>query len=267
MLKDHVFHWKNVVIGNDLNAVLQAYKKNSFVIIGNYTDVFVFDTIGTDGDLGGITQQVSELSVRDSLAYDIFNSGRNPFGDKVEAIYLEEDNLLSVKIKNTHERAKVRFESLDIFDMSNAFYFPKDFDEEITNYRVFDWFDVKSGMKHELDLLEGVDDLVKKIYFFKTKRIPGSSFKDLVVESILTPKQLYDINYSDSIVRLKTMDMMKAAGIKGAKNGPKSYLSVDIRLARRQILPVKKERVAVHKQMTFKNLRSPKILPSKILRL
>ena len=267
MLNRHVFHWKNVVIGSDLNAILQAYKTSSFVIIGNHTDVFIYDTIRANCNLGKLTQHVSELHARDSLLYKIFNAGRNPFGDKVEAVYLEEENMLSVKIKNVQERVKVKFEKLDIFDMMNAFYFPQEFNEEIKEYRVFDWFDVKSGMKHDIESLEDTTNLAKKIHFFKTRRIPGSNFKDLVSESVLTPKQLYDINYSDSIVRLKVMEMMKDAGIRGAKNGPNNYLSVDIRLDRRQILPVKKEKVVTHKHLTFKNLDPPKILPSEILRL
>ena len=41
-------------------------------------------------------------------------------------------------------------------------------------YRVFDWFDVRSGTSHDHDSLETEDAFCSKIYFYKSERIDGN---------------------------------------------------------------------------------------------
>ena len=60
---------------------------------------------------------------------------------------------------------------------------------------------------------------IKKIIFFKSRRPNINRTKDAVAISVMSDKTLNDINYSEGIARLKTLDIMKKAGMRGTKNG------------------------------------------------
>ena len=79
---------------------------------------------------------------------------------------------------------------------------------------------VKSGMKHEYDLIYDKADFVNELIFYPSERIDGEhNLKDVVGVSYLSKEQLDDFEYSDINARFKTLYMMKQAGIKGARNG------------------------------------------------
>jgi len=136
---------------------------------------------------------------------------------------------------------KVAYDNLRIFDTVNVGGLSADYEEEVRGYRVFDWFDVRSGMRHDIDqIVDEESDFVKKIYFYLSDRIDGNQDKkDMVAESFLDKEQIHDIEYSDSISRLKAIKMMKDAGIKGKKNGRGKFLSIKIDLWKREIKKVK----------------------------
>jgi len=140
---------------------------------------------------------------------------------------------------NIFSRQFLRFSNLRVFDTDNVHGLPFP-DFEIEKYRVFDWFAVKSGMKHNHDHFYDDSEFVKKIYFYLSPRIAGNKqYKDLVAESFLTKKQLNDIEYSDSISRLKILHIMRNAGIKGTGHGNGYNLPLRIELQKREILPIK----------------------------
>ena len=72
--------------------------------------------------------------------------------------------------------------------------------------KVIDWFNVKSGMNHQIDKINTESDFVKEILFYPSIRMSGvdKNKKDLVAISFMKEKQLHDVEYSDSYVRLKT---------------------------------------------------------------
>ena len=73
-----------------------------------------------------------------------------------------------------------------------------------------------------------------------SERIDGNTqYKDLVSKSTLSKEQLHHPDYSDSMSRLKTIAMMKEAGIKGTSNGSSQHLPIRIELYRREVQPNK----------------------------
>ena len=94
------------------------------------------------------------------------------------------------------------------------------FDEEIKEFSVYDWFQVKSGKMHDLDFVYGDSKFVNKL-IFHTPRDPKSykRGKDVVAVSYLSEEDLENINYSPGIARLKAAIMMKESGIRGRRNG------------------------------------------------
>jgi hypothetical protein len=63
------------------------------------------------------------------------------------------------------------------------------------------------------------DDFINKVIFYPTQRAENKNFKDLYAESYLTDEQLADFDYSETMARFKILKMMKAAGMRGERNG------------------------------------------------
>lgn len=248
-MNGHIYHYDEVVIGNCLSSVLYAHKAGSYFIYNVTNGVFSLDTIDNE-----ITSQdlvfspgSSEKKVITEILYDITLKGLSSVSGKIQSIRVEEE-----KLKIITENSKViqiKYNKLRIFNLDKISSLPVLVSEEIKGYRVLDWFNVKSGMKHEhQSLADTSNDFVNQIYFYPSSRIDGNkgrSYKDLVAESFLSESQIGDASYSDSISRLKVLDMMKTADIRGTGNGKDTkgrqrYLPVKIELSKREVFPIKK---------------------------
>ena len=262
---EHTYHCEQIVIGSGLNAVLYAYKTNSIFIDNSVDPLFPFDEIGLGFSLGNklLSPKTSPLEVFNSLAYEMASSGRSPYCGLVEGIrIIPEENKLNIITKNGHV-SKCTFNKLRIFDISMVSGVPFDEETKIQHYRVFDWFNVRSGMKHEHEYILGDDDFCKKIYFYISKRIDGNkNKKDLVAESIMNEEQLNDFDYSDTIARIKTTSMMKQVGIKGTGNGVGKNLPIKLELFKRDIRPVKFSNYVEKSNIVFDNRDPAELIES-----
>ena len=241
MLRDHIYNLNKVVIGNKLDAIIYAYKTSSHILFNNMDSIFPFDALVHEVDLGDIKFDpgTTKLEAWRCLSYALNMKGLHPFGSDIESIRLNmSENEITI-YSNFFPRQKLRFSTLHTFDTDNVHGLPFS-DFEIEKYRVFDWYAVKSGTKHQYDYLCDDSEFIKKIHFYLSPRIAGNKqYKDLVAESFLTKKQLNDVNYSDSISRLKILQMMKSAKIKGTGNGNGYNLPLKIELQKREVLPIK----------------------------
>jgi hypothetical protein len=241
LLRDYIYDFDSIVIGSNLDAILYAYKTSSHILFNSMAIIFPFDALVHEIDLGDIkfSKGTTELEVWEYLSYNLNLKGLHPFGEKLDSIRVSLDkNEISMSSKFFSEQ-KLRFSSLHVFDTDNVHGLPFP-DFKIEKYRVFDWYAVKSGAKHEYDYLYDDSEFVKKIHFYISPRIHGNKqYKDLVAESFLTRKQLSDTGYSDSISRLKILQMMKDAGIKGTGHGNGYNLPLRIELQKREVLPIK----------------------------
>ena len=247
LLKNHLFHWKEIAIGGNLNAYIYANEKSSYIISNTLDRVFTFDATSFNYDLGigeSFPKGSKKIDLFDALAYKLSFQGLSPFADKVSSIRLEENNTLKIATKNARV-FRVSYDKLRIFDTTNVHDLPFEAEKVTKGFRVYDWFDVNKGAQHDVDLIEDNNSsLVRKITFYPNERDPGNNNnKDLVAESFLTEEQLYDPEYSDTYARLKVLSMMKQHGIKGPlngtdRNGRVVYRPLKIELNRREIIPV-----------------------------
>ena len=178
-----------------------------------------FETHTLDLNTLGIKEpNTSSLWLWERLFFYLSMAGLIPLAEKPVSLRVS-DNI--VKASTAKARmAKIRFKKLTIFDDFGVtgIGIPTQKTEE--KYKVYDWFDVRSGMKHSHDVLYNEENFVKQIIFYKTLRIDGDhEFKDAVAISYLTKEQLEQFEYSDINARFKTLYMMKEAGIRGARNG------------------------------------------------
>lgn len=253
-LREHTYHYEQIVIGSGLNAVLYAYKTNSVFIDNSVDTLFPLDEIGFSYDLGNQVLKPEDkcLDVFNSLAYHMVCSGKAPYSGLVEGIrIIPEENKLNVITKNGHV-SRCTFNKLRLFDTNDVSGLPFDEETKTEHYRVLDWFNVRSGMKHDHNFILSDDDFCKKIYFYISKRIDGNKDKkDLVSESLMSEHQLNDFDYSDTIVRLKTISLMKESGIKGTGNGVGKNLPIKLELANREVREVKSSNYVEAGDITF----------------
>ena len=240
-LGKHTYYYEQIVIGSKLNAVLYAHKTNSIFINNSVDRIFPFDKVGISANVGNalLEPKDSERDIFNSLVYDISLAGRSPFSGIVENLRLDPENdELHVITKNGYT-SRCKYKSIRIFDSTMVSGLPFDEATTLLHYRVLDWFNARSGAQHKYDCLRGDDSFCKKIYFYLSPRIDGNKTKkDLVVESIISKENIDNVDYSDTIARLKTVSMMKEAGIRGTGNGIGKFLPIKLELTRREKIPI-----------------------------
>ena len=107
-------------------------------------------------------------------------------------------NNFSITVVTTDkQRINIKFKELLAFDKDRDSY-----------YLVYDWFYVKSGATHELEVLMNGDGFCSQIIFHPTIR-PSlrKEIKDICVVSKIACEDIDHIDYSPIYVRLKTLKM------------------------------------------------------------
>jgi len=206
-MRSHTYKLEELVIGYGLNAILYAYLNNSTILINGSQKPFRFD----------LWEGKQKADIWSEKLFALSLIGKCPLADKVDSIRVE-DGQVSVMTKNLRQ-IKIGFEKLRIFDGDSVEGL--DFTEKIEQYRVFDWFNVRSGMRHEFDKIETISNFVKCIHFYPSDRLDGNHLdkKDLVTESFIDISNIDDFDVSSTVARLKTLATMKENGIKGTRNG------------------------------------------------
>ena len=220
---NHTYNFDEVVIGNSFESLRHAHLQDCHHILNAKPQIFWLDKFKGE----------SKEDAWAKLSHQHALKGLSPLADKVKSIRFEDENL--IKITTFNERIFiVQYKQCYVYDLDNVSGL---FEEHKTSpelYHVYDWFDVHSGMRHEHVLLEdNNDNFVQKVYFFISTRIDGNKEgKDLVSYSRLTRSQLTNPDYSDAIVKLKTIKMMQENGI----------IKPSLNLWKREVFPIK-ERV------------------------
>ena len=128
------------------------------------------------------------------------------------------------------------------------------------NYEVYDTLAFMRGGKHHLDLIESSDPFCNKTWFYPTPRVDGKSpFKDACVISILSDDQIDDFDFSETVVRLTTVQKMKDLGLRGPRNGYQEDGSIRYRSFKTQALDRRKYLVSPPLWIETDTIKVPKI--------
>lgn len=162
----------------------------------------------------------SDRELWELLIFVLSLSGQLPMADKTSSISIQDDILKATTSRS--RMARFKFKKLFVYDDAGVSGLP--LLKESTKYpsRILDWFDVRSGMEHDHEILTSDQDFVKEIIFYPSERMGSQKKrirKDLVAVSYLSEDQLLNFDYSSTMARFKITQMMKDAGIKGARNG------------------------------------------------
>jgi len=247
-IRDINIECDKLVIGSTLEALTYSYLNNIPFVCSRLSPPHRFDYFDPEDDLSVFGMEnkskLAQSGLWEKLFFYLSVAGLCPLTDKAVSLRITNNTLKAPTAKA--RMAKIHFNELIVFDDKDVFGLGV---HKIENkkYKVYDWFDVRSGMKHEHDRIEDTTDFINHILFYPSDRVEGNhNFKDAVAVSYLTEKQLDDFEYSDINARFKTLYMMKQAGIRGARNGRDmldktkyKYYSVKIENAKREIIKPK----------------------------
>jgi hypothetical protein len=217
----HIYRKETIVIGNSVSPLLYAYKNNLPVISASPKAPFRFDKINDEYDLSFLGlepfKEYHQRQIYQRLHMLLGLAGNSPLSSNAAGLRIT-DNLLTATTKN-HRVIRFEFDKLVIFDDEGVAGLPHMTREERGGNRVIDWINVRRGCTHEFDEIHGDDDFVKHIIFYSSERADNTRLKDAVAISHLTDEQVGDFDFADTMVKFKVQKMMKAAGIRGPRNG------------------------------------------------
>ena len=260
-MNGHFYKKDKVVIGGTLAAAVYAKNNNATLLFVEPKKYFAFDKISRD--VFSYRAGTNKNEVLNMLIFELSLAGNLPFADKINSVrVLAEKNMLKVFIENSRA-INLSYSELMIFDEEKTTGLPNISKPRISGYKVYDWFIARSGACHTHERLrDDENNLAKIIHFYKSSRPfrKDRVLKDLVVESSLTKEQLKDFDFSDTMVRIKALKMMKKAGIKGKRNGRDSknperyrYYAIKLELEKRELFPIETLRVEKVGNVTFNN--------------
>lgn len=202
-----------IITGGSLESLFYAYATETPIVITQPYVPFELETIEYHNmfQLLGYDTNHSLLKVQlwDRLVFVLSMAG----------LVMMPNNVRSVR----HEKRKIVFALNDNSRFVIEYDHMIKFDEHIEGMvDVYDWFDIKSGSKTQLEqLIDPDDDLVNKIIFYDSRKRgqQGKGRKDLIAFSRLNEFGLLEYESSEGYVRLKTLQMMKEAGMRGTPNG------------------------------------------------
>lgn len=228
---------KDLVFGGNLQALEYAYREGFHVF---------YEHLETPFHLEQTSQGLNKKDVIENYAFLLSLSGLNLNHHLVGNHRIEEKKLIISGRKPWI--IEVEFETLHDFTKQ----------EKEIKLKVADYINVRSCGSHDLRELKTEEEFVKEIYFYPSKRANSSKnfslithnyetvVKDAIVVSYLTEEQIKDEEYSPVYSRLRLLEAMKEAGIKGKKCGTKPSgkeirASIKLEFEKREINQIEEE--------------------------
>ena len=269
-MKEHKYHWDGVIVGYNLSALIYAFY-TGFPVVGYMSSApWHFEKLSPMADLSKYGMGKGSYAYQIELWHHLYMllsmGGQVPFADNAASIRID-DGCLVVATDNRSRIVRGEYNTMWMFDDHNIEGMIA-IQEPCETYRVVDWFDVRSGMKHgESHLMDPSEDFVRNIYFYPSERLDGHhpDKKDLCSESFLHQSMLDDFNHSPTYARFKVLEVMRNMGIRGARNGvgpngkPKHY-ALKIEFERRE-----KKRVSMHTYQPTPGIIFNRVEPSVLL--
>ena len=147
-MKNHKYSFDKVVIGGNINAIVYSYINNLPLVMNCLSRPFFVNE--------------KELDLWNKLFFLLSLSGLNLFGDKVDQIRVDKEELL-VTTKDL-KAFKVNYNKLVIFDDKNIIGLPIA-KKKKDKFMVLDWIIANPCTKHDHEYFHIGDDLIKEIYY------------------------------------------------------------------------------------------------------
>ena len=227
-------HYDNIVVGSNLDAVMFAFTNDYPIFYTSPAKPFRFDYFEPKVKLDflGIphekrkhncldtefTSGIPKLMLWERLLFLMSLRGLVPLSNLCQKMRCVNNDIV---FSNGYSKIlEINFTECYYFgdDNSNGFIKRTKLDEQ--EYICYDYIAFNKGGKHEVDLIHTGDDFVSEIWFYSSDRIDGNSpIRDACAVSKLKSEQLYDFDFSETMARFKTIQLMKDNGMRGKLSG------------------------------------------------
>ena len=221
MRKNNHYKVDKLVIGTDLAALIYAYLNNLPFIFKEIVEPTPFEFLPTDfpmqlfghqkteiemSSLGGsIKFGTPKLELWNRLVFVMSCSGLLPFSLK-DVTTREEGGTLIVKTKSRN----YKYEVGEVIKFNNAYH----------KYTVYDWVNIRSCGKNELEYVKTDDNFVSELFFYPSERNgTKQGDNDLLIISDLTEAQTKTFDYGETMTRIRAKVLLHEMGIRGPRNG------------------------------------------------
>jgi len=217
-----------LVIGYSLEALQCAHSTGGILLVNSETKPHVYEE----------REAFNEWA---RLSFYLGMSGGHPLPSKVHSIRI--DGHVANVTTEFYKLIKIEFEELYIFDMELVEGLP--IEEEITQYEVYDWFNISRGAKHPACQILRPGPFLRKVVLYPSRRGSGAArgLRDCYAQSYLAPDELTTFECSETTARLATAGILKKSGFKGTPRvdqGVTSYNSLELVHDRRDTYKHKK---------------------------
>ena len=229
-----IFQYDRVVVGGTLPALMYAFVNKLPILFTKPEPPNRFDFFSPEIDLSFLKldnktreiktfNQSKQVGIPKLLLWERLNflmslEGMIPLSNICHSMRLQDS---TIKCSNEYSKiAEFNFQECLYFgDKGTSGFIEKtNLDEE--TYICYDYIAFNSGGKHEIDYINTGEDFVSEIWFYSSDRIDGNTpVRDACAISRLTHKQFLDFDYSETMARFKTLQIMKDKGMRGKFNG------------------------------------------------
>ena len=148
-----------------------------------------------------------------------------------------------IKISEQGSSYQYEFENCFIFDPTNIKHENNVLEAKESTFLVLDDFELArlGDKKDSIPNFYKDRSFVNQAHFYTSDRIDGASFvSDCVAESVLKKEQLYDFDYSDSMVKFVIQRYLESVGVHGTfmnfyKNGSPKYRKPTVKHVKRLV--------------------------------
>jgi hypothetical protein len=254
-------HYDNIVVGHSIEAVLYSYLNEYPIVVTSTNSPYPFEVVNFElpNFFGRKKNEIWSL-----LLFELSMKGLAPFSKNATSLRIEEKKI-SLFLKQT-DKVIISFKKCYIFDNDKVICDNIILKKEEPKYMVLDWFNVRSGASHDVEVINTEDDFVKDVYFYNSVRIDGDrGLKDLVSISYMDDEQLNNFDYSDTVARFKIESLMREKGILGSKsgfdgNGKQKRFPIKIEANFREVRPISKVYYKNSKSIKFINMSAGEIV-------
>tara|TARA_R110002020_G_scaffold6878_12_gene29209 strand:- start:13940 stop:14596 length:657 start_codon:yes stop_codon:yes gene_type:complete len=147
------------------------------------------------------------------VSFELGLNGLLPIPSEIESIKVEEKK--ATVITENYNKVEIFFNELYLFDLDLITGISAR--EEIIEYLVYDWFDIKRGAKQATCKIIGTSQFISELVFYPSRRRDGNQggIKDCYAKSFIPANLIDDFESSETAALLASSALIKRNGFKG----------------------------------------------------
>ena len=220
-----------LVIGHSLEALQYAKTAGAMLLVNGQLKPHELD-------------RPEDLRRWNLISFQLGLRGLSPVPSDIMSITVEEKKVSVVT--EYYNKIEMFYNQLYLFDLE--FVGGLSVEEEITEYLVYDWFDIKRGAKQENCKITGSGEFISELVFYPSRRRDGNTgvIKDCYTKSFIDAKLINKFENSETAALLAATALIKEHGLKGPPRKIDEkihYLNVMLQHNRRDLYKNKKKYV------------------------